>query len=107
MNTLRALLLATLPLLTLPAACGGGAADDEPFDTFQACYDDHHASYSAAQAIAICCLDHPIGGAAAGVACGADAAACGTYVTANLSPTSAQAAEVTAGCADYVMQRGK
>ena len=97
-------------LFALLAACGGGTKDADPFDTFQACYDEHHTmeSFPTQMAIEICCLDHPIGGQKANVVCGATIGSCTSYVTQNLVDTSDTmlAADISAACADYVTQRG-
>jgi hypothetical protein len=98
-------------LFALIVACGGTTKDADPFATFQACYDEHHSteSFPAQMAIEICCLDHPIGGAKVNVVCGATADSCTAYVTQNLTDTSDTmlAADISAACADYVVQRGK
>ena len=88
--------------------CGGDDgttdADDEQFDTFQGCYDDHFGEGGdAATAIAICCLDHPIGTADKNVVCGASEAACATYVNANLASPAAD--DVTTACSKYITER--
>ena len=93
------------PALTA-AGCGGDGVvkDDARFDTFQLCYDDHFAEGGdSATAIAICCLDHPIGTAAANVVCGATEAECATYVTANLASPATD--DVTTACSKYVTER--
>lgn len=85
------------------SACGHDDGE-EAFDTLQDCYTDHHEeeALSVSESIVVCCLDHPIGGAT-GTVCGADAAACVTYVTANVTgPTSA---EIMAACTDYETQK--
>lgn len=99
--------------MPLIAACGGDdKGDSEAFDTFQDCFDDHHEEemFTIEKAITICCLDHPIGTNAGGVVCGATAATCTTYVTANLDAGSGSdavtAANITAGCNDYITQKG-
>ncbi len=100
-----------LVLLSLVlAACGDGSKTDaEPFATFEECFTEHHTteSFPTNQAIVICCLSHPIGSAAANTVCGADVNACTAYVTANITGSDATAADITAGCTDYVSQRGK
>jgi hypothetical protein len=98
---MRFIFLATIFLL---AACHDHEHD--AYGTFQECYDDHHnvESLPADQAIVVCCVDHPLGGAAKNTACGADSAACVTYVTANLTSTSATSAEIMAGCTTYQTQ---
>jgi hypothetical protein len=98
-------------------ACGGDDAPDaDPFDTFGACYDEHHntESFDIQKAIVICCLDHPIGGQAAGVVCGSDAASCVTYVSTQVGSagsggsgtTDATSADISAACSDYQTQKG-
>ncbi|HEY4055493.1 MAG TPA: hypothetical protein VGM39_02755 [Kofleriaceae bacterium] len=97
------------------SACGGddGGADDERFDNFQDCWDDHTGANGgdehlpADQAIVICCIDHPIGSNDSNVVCGDTAASCSTYVSANLSTASASSDVVTAACADYVTKRNE
>jgi len=106
----RLSLLASLLVFPLVSACGdnGGSVDADPFDTYQACFDEHHTveAFSAPKAITICCLSHPIGSNAAGVVCGATEATCDTYVTANLVSPDVAPADVTAACTDYVTQKG-
>jgi hypothetical protein len=82
--------------------------DAEPFDTYQLCYDDHvgEEHVPVQEAIEICCIDHPIGGAQANTVCGETAATCTTYVTAQVTP-ALMAADISAACADYVIQRNK
>jgi len=90
------------------AGCGGGTApDNDPFATYQMCFDEHHGGaemFDVQKSITICCLDHPIGSSPKNVVCGETAASCMTYVNANLSPAPA-ASDVTAACADYITQR--
>ncbi|CAN5409426.1 hypothetical protein BH11MYX1_BH11MYX1_19030 [soil metagenome] len=83
--------------------------DADPFDTFQLCFTEHHAteSFSIDKAIAICCLDHPIGTKAAGVVCGTTQASCETYVGSNLAGSDASGSDITASCADYITQRAQ
>ena len=107
----RLSLLASLFGFPFVSSCGdnvGGMVDADPFDTYQACFDEHHTTeaFSVGKAITICCLDHPIGNAAAGVVCGATEATCDTYVTANLTSPDVAPADVTAACTDYVTQKG-
>ena len=40
------------------------------------------------------------------VVCGSDAAACDTYVGANLTGSDVGSADIQAACTDYVNQRG-
>ena len=90
-------------------ACGDSkSADADPFDTYQACFTEHHVTeaFTVQKTITICCLDHAIGANAAGIVCGATTSTCGTYVTANLGSADATSADITSACADYVTQKG-
>jgi hypothetical protein len=95
---------------SLLAACSGSTKDADPFDTFQACYDEHHTTegFSAQRAIEICCIDHPIGGAKANTVCGATSDSCTTYVKANLmdSTDATLQTDISTACTDYVVDRG-
>jgi hypothetical protein len=87
------------------AACGDSAQDAEPFDTLQACFDDHHngaESLPVAQAITVCCLDHPIAGVHP--SCKDTMADCVTHVDAELDST-VLAADIQAACTDYISQK--
>ena len=104
----------TILLCAFLAACGddlaGTGSDNEPFDTFQDCWDDHHGGtdgFDVQTAIKICCLDHPIGGTKENIVCGATVDTCKTFVTANLSQSSASAAEIMTACEGYVSDRNK
>ena len=105
---MRFISLALISCAFLFAACGGDDSGSESYPTFQECFDDHHnvESLPAPEAISVCCLEHPIGSNAAGIVCGADSASCTTFVTANLTSTSATSAEITTGCTDYQTQKG-
>ena len=89
------------------AACGGTTVDADPFDTLQACFDEHHnvEGLSVEHTITVCCLDHPIGGNAAGVVCGTTEAACEAFVDTNLATADATAPQITTSCTDYISQR--
>jgi hypothetical protein len=107
--SIRRIATASASLLCLGLAfaegCGGGnSTDAEPFDTFQACFDEHHVTESLPvhDAIVVCCIDHPIAGKKP--ACGATAADCMTYLGTNLSSSSATTDEVTMACADFETQ---
>jgi hypothetical protein len=87
----------------LVCSCGGGDGE-EAYDNFQDCYVDHNQNESLPpmDAIAVCCIEHPIDGKK-GVVCGATSADCVTYLTANLTgPTSA---EIMSGCDEYVSMK--
>jgi len=91
--------------LVLPA-CSDNKMDAEPFDTLQACYDDHHNEemLPIQQAIVVCCLDHPIAGVHP--SCKDTQADCVTHVTAELG-NSVIASDVQAACTDYIKQLGQ
>jgi hypothetical protein len=100
----------TLFLFTV--ACGSNnGGDTDSFDTFQACYTEHHTteSFDSACAIEICCIDHPIGGATMNTVCGASATTCDTYVTANLAdPNDANlGSDISSACTFYVVDSGR
>ena len=81
--------------------------EHEGFDTYQACFDDHHGgaeNLPVKEAIVVCCLEHPIAGHTE--VCGNSAAECMTYLGTNLMASSATSTEVTEACADYVTQKG-
>lgn len=91
--------------LVLAACSDDKAQDAEPFDTLQACFDDHHKgaeSLPVAEAITVCCLDHPIAGVHP--SCKDTAADCVTHVDAELDST-VLAADIQAACADYINQK--
>jgi len=96
----------SLPLISV--ACGGGSGgDEEPYDTFQDCFDDHHdvEAFTVEDSIKICCIDHPIGGQDANVVCGETAVDCEDFVDANLDSTSATVDEIANACTDYIIDR--
>jgi len=102
---MRFVVLAFVSSAFVIAACGGDNGA-EAYPTYQECFDDHTTveSLPVAQAITVCCLEHPINGVMP--ACGATAADCMTYLAANLSSTSATADQITAACNDYVVKKG-
>ena len=100
-----------LILLAL-AACGGDSkmpTDNDPYATFQDCYDDHHnvESFPTVKAIEICCIDHPIGTSAMNTVCGDTTQSCQTYVTANLADAADPnlATDITTACTAYPTDR--
>lgn len=97
---MRALLFASVLVV------GCGHSHDNGYATFQACYDEHtgNEGYAPPMAIAICTLDHPVGDVHLDFATSAE---CVAYVTANLAAGSATAAEIQAGCDDYITQKGQ
>jgi hypothetical protein len=109
---LSASLLFPFAAAVVSAGCGGDDdADDEPFATFQACFDDHAKSEGLATeaAIKVCCIDHGIGAPPVGpnVVCGETQAACETYVNAQLADADAAAAVITSACTGYLVDRTK
>ena len=79
--------------------------DHDGYSTFQACFDEHtmEESLPFQEAVVVCCLDHPINGV--DEACGANAAECVTYLTANLTSTATMV-EVMTACTEYETQKG-
>ena len=111
MHFIRTALIASLVTAFAMSACGGddGKEDNDPFATYQACFDEHHNTegFDVQKAIVICCISHPIGSADMNVVCGNDAASCESYVGSNLTGSDAVgSADLTAACSDYVTQRG-
>jgi hypothetical protein len=77
--------------------------DNDPFDTLQACYDEHHGGdehLPIQQAIVTCCLDHPIAGMQAPT-CLDTQTDCVTHVRPALDPSILDA-DVNAACATYI-----
>ena len=103
------LVLALIPVLLLACGDGGGGTDDEPYDTFQDCFDDHHKveTFDVQTSIKICCIDHPIGGQDKNVVCGDTSAACQTFVATNLADADASAPDITMACDGYIMDRNQ
>lgn len=104
--------IAVISLFALSISCHNtGGGDNESFNTFQACWTDHHVDegFDVPCAIEICCIDHPIGGSAANVVCGSDATSCDAYVTANLTDGSdaSLGSDITTACTNYVFDSGR
>ena len=99
MRIATALLSVSLALPLVLTACGGG--DEEPFDTLQDCYDDHHnmESLSVHDSIVVCCLDHPIAGVHP--SCLNTQADCVSHVNDELDP-SVSLGDIQAACTDYI-----
>ena len=108
---MKLLIIATLFALPLihTAGCGNSnsSVDADPFDTYQECWDEHHTeeNFSVQRAIEICCIDHPIGGAAANTVCGDTATSYTSYVTSNLVSTEVTSTDISDACTDYVGDR--
>ena len=98
-----------LTLVSLLSACGGNDVDDEPYDTLQDCYDDHHKveAFDIQTSIKICCLDHPIGNPPVGpdVVCGDTQQACEDFVDAEIADADVTLSEISAACAGYLVDR--
>jgi len=97
-------LLAVLVSAPLWVGCKDDATGNEPFDTYQLCFDDHTEveMLMVKEAIVVCCLEHPIGGVMP--VCKATVSECINFLTANLKQTSANTVEVMEACADYIDQ---
>lgn len=83
-------------------------ADADPFDTLQACYDEHHGGdehLPIQQAIVTCCLDHPIAGMMAPT-CLNTQTDCVTHVRAALD-ASILSADIDAACTTYITAKQK
>ena len=103
MRIARTLVSISLAFLFVLAACGSKAEDADPFDTLQACYDEHHnmESLPVQDAIVVCCLDHPIAGVHP--SCKDTQADCVTHVDAELDAT-VSLSDIQAACTDYLSQ---
>ncbi|HEX7841110.1 MAG TPA: hypothetical protein VF469_26715 [Kofleriaceae bacterium] len=78
--------------------------DADPFDTLQACYDEHHnrETLPVQQAIVVCCLEHPIAGVHP--SCGDTQPGCVSHLHDNLG-ASVTDADITAACMTYISQK--
>ena len=86
-------------------ACSDDKKEDaDPFDTLQACYDEHHTTESlpVQKAIVVCCLDHPIAGVHP--SCTNTQADCVAHVRANLN-ASVTDADIAAACTTYISEK--
>lgn len=96
----------SLAVLASAAACGDhhDDGDAEPFDTLQACYDDHHnvEALSVQQAIVVCCLDHPIAGVHP--SCKDTQVECVTHVRGQLAAAVIDA-DIAAACTTYITEK--
>jgi hypothetical protein len=105
---LFASLLAFPLALALTACSSDEPVDADPFDTLQACYDEHHGGdehLPVQQAIATCCLDHPIAGMKAPT-CLDSQPDCVAHVNAELDD-SISAADIDAACTTYITEKQK
>jgi len=95
-------------VLALGACSDDKKADADPFDTLQACYDEHHSGdehLPIQQAIVTCCLDHPIASMKAPT-CLNTQTDCFTHVRAFLD-ASILDADITAACMTYITEKQK
>jgi hypothetical protein len=94
-----------LPLAV--AACGdSNKVDSDPFDTLQACFDEHNKEESlpVQQAIVVCCVDHPIAGVHP--SCLNTQTDCVSHVRGALD-TSVSDTDISAACMDYLVKKGQ
>jgi hypothetical protein len=99
--------------LAFPLALGACSddkkeVDADPFDSLQACYDEHHGgdeNLPIQQAIATCCLDHPIAGMKAPT-CLDTKADCVTHVRMELDALVLDA-DIDAACTTYITEKQK
>jgi hypothetical protein len=99
-------IIASLAFAFVACSSNSDTEDHDAFATYQACWTEHTTTegFTAAMAVTICCLSHPIGTQPMGVVCGSNATTCETYVGSN--STSIGSADITSGCTDYVTQKG-
>jgi hypothetical protein len=102
-----ALLVSLFALPLAIAACGdSNQGDADPFDTLQACFDEHNKEESlpVQMAIVVCCVDHPIAGVHP--SCKDSQADCVTHVRTELD-SSVTDTDITAACTDYIKKKGQ
>jgi hypothetical protein len=106
MRTVTAAIVLSFALSLVTAACGdnGGTVDADPFDTLQACFDEHTKTETlpVKQAIVVCCTDHPIAGVHP--SCTDTQSACITHVRGELDSTVTDA-EIADACTDYIQKK--
>jgi len=103
MQIARALASFSVAIPLVLAACGSNNEEADPFDTLQACYDEHHnmESLPVQDSIVVCCLDHPIAGVHP--SCTNTQADCVTHVDAELD-ASVSLGDIQMACTDYVKE---
>jgi hypothetical protein len=92
--------------LALASCSKDEPTDNEPFDSLQACYDEHHGGdehLPIQEAIVTCCLDHPIAGMQAPT-CFDTQTDCVTHVRPALDPSILDA-DVSAACMTYITKK--
>jgi hypothetical protein len=103
MRIARALVSISLAFPLVLAACSK-SEDADPFDTLQACYDEHHTmeNLPVLESIVVCCLDHPIAGVHP--SCKDTQADCVAHVDAELDP-SVSPSDIQMACTDYISKK--
>lgn len=105
---MRAVTTFVASLFLLPiilTACGDSSKmDADPFDTLQACFDEHTKmeSLPVNNAIVVCCTDHPIAGVHP--SCKDTQADCVAHVRAELD-SSVTDPQIAAACTDYISKK--
>jgi len=104
MRSLTFLVISWFVAPLLFSACGDNPPDAEPFDTLQACFDEHTKMESLPinNAIVVCCTDHPIAGVHP--SCKDTQADCVAHVRAELD-SSVTDPQIDAACSDYLSKK--
>jgi hypothetical protein len=105
MRIVSSLLAALLVVPAILTACGSSdQMDADPFDTLQACFDEHTKmeSLPVNNAIVVCCTDHPIAGVHP--SCKDTQADCVAHVRAELD-SSVTDTQIDAACTDYISKK--
>jgi hypothetical protein len=105
MRIVTALVASMFVLPVSFTACGGNnTMDADPFDTLQACFDEHTKmeSLPVNDAIVVCCTDHPIAGMHP--SCKDTQADCVAHVRAELDSTVTDP-QIAAACTDYLNKK--
>ena len=108
MRFVRSLIPIVFALPLVSVACGGDE-DEEPYDTFQDCYTDHHdvEAFDVITSIKICCIDHPIGGQDANIVCGETAQDCVDFVDAEVADVEVTLPDIEQACDEYLVDRNQ
>jgi hypothetical protein len=107
MRLFRSLIPVAFALPFLSIACGDEG--EEPFDTFDDCYVDHHEeeAFDRITSIKICCIDHPIGGQDPDIVCGETAQDCVDFVDAEVLDAELTLPEIEQACDEYLVERNQ
>jgi hypothetical protein len=107
MRTVTYLLVSSFVFAVLVSACSdNNTVDADPFDTLQACFDEHtmEESLPVNNAIVVCCTDHPIAGVHP--SCKDTQVDCVAHLHAELTLTSTVTdAVIEAACTDYLSKK--